>query len=139
MARKVTGLTAKKSQDERINQEIDRLNDILKNIHESKRSIAKGLIENIAFMSVTLTDLQEVIKLQGPIVKFEQGSQKMLVENPAQKSYNTMVNRYTTATKTLFDLLPKDLVDIIPVVHEEEAKSIGKLQMFHEKYRECRI
>lgn len=58
MARKVTGLTAKKSQDERINQEIARLNDILKNIHESKRSIAKGLIENIAFMSVTLTDLQ---------------------------------------------------------------------------------
>lgn len=135
MARKVTGLRAKNMQDERINQEIGRLNEILKNIHESKRNIAKGLIENIAFMSVTLEDLQEVIKRQGPVVRFEQGSQKMMVENPAQKSYNTMVNRYNTATKTLFDLLPKDLVDIIPVVQEADKKAKDNLQLFHEKYK----
>ena len=114
MDRKMQGLTSKKEQDERILAEIERLNDILKNIHESKRKIAKELINNIAFMSVTLQDLQELIKIQGPIVNFEQGSQKMLVENPAQKSYNTMINRFTTATKQLFELLPKDLVDIIP-------------------------
>lgn len=135
MAKKITGLRAKKTQDERIKQEVERLNDILKNIHESKRSIAKGLIENIAFMSITLEDLQELIKRQGPIVNFEQGSQKLMVENPAQKSYNTMVNRFTTATKQLFDLLPKDLVDIIPVVQQNESESKDKLQNFMEKYK----
>lgn len=136
MPRKITGISAKLKQDKRIKEEIERLNDVLKNIHESKRNIAKGLIENIAFMSVTLQDLQEVIKTQGPIINFEQGSQKMMVENPAQKSYNTMVNRFTTATRQLFDLLPKDLVDIIPVVNDEPGKGKDKLLMFHEKYKE---
>lgn len=134
---KLRGLSSKKDQDERITAEILRLNDILKNIHESKRNTAKSLIENIAFMSVTLSDLQELIKSQGPIVNFEQGSQKMLVENPAQKSYNTMVARFTNATKQLFDLLPKDLPDIIPVQQPESKSATSKdaLQTFQEKYK----
>lgn len=131
------GLTSKKEQDERILAEIERLNDILKNIHESKRKIAKELINNIAFMSVTLQDLQELIKIQGPIVNFEQGSQKMLVENPAQKSYNTMINRFTTATKQLFELLPKDLVDIIPTgTQKQEDMPKDRLQEFKKKYND---
>lgn len=135
MTKKITGLTAKKAQDERISAEIERLNDILKNIHESKRKIAKELINNIAFMSVTLQDLQELIKLQGPIVNFEQGAQKMMVENPAQKSYNTMINRFTTATKQLFELLPKDLVDIIPTSSQgQKDVPQDKLQEFKKKY-----
>ena len=137
MARKMQGLTSKKEQDERILAEIERLNDILKNIHESKRKIAKELINNIAFMSVTLQDLQELIKIQGPIVNFEQGSQKMLVENPAQKSYNTMINRFTTATKQLFELLPKDLVDIIPTeTQKQEDMPKDRLQEFKKKYND---
>lgn len=137
MVRKMQGLTSKKEQDERILAEIERLNDILKNIHESKRKIAKELINNIAFMSVTLQDLQELIKIQGPIVNFEQGSQKMLVENPAQKSYNTMINRFTTATKQLFELLPKDLVDIIPTgTQKQEDMPKDRLQEFKKKYND---
>lgn len=137
MDRKMQGLTSKKEQDERILAEIERLNDILKNIHESKRKIAKELINNIAFMSVTLQDLQELIKIQGPIVNFEQGSQKMLVENPDQKSYNTMINRFTTATKQLFELLPKDLVDIIPTgTQKQEDMPKDRLQEFKKKYND---
>ena len=137
MDRKMQGLTSKKEQDERILAEIERLNDILKNIHESKRKIAKELINNIAFMSVTLQDLQELIKIQGPIVNFDQGSQKMLVENPAQKSYNTMINRFTTATKQLFELLPKDLVDIIPTgTQKQEDMPKDRLQEFKKKYND---
>lgn len=136
MAKKISGLSSKKDQDERINAEIDRLNGILVNLHESKRNIAKELIKNIAFMSVTLEDLQELIKNQGPIVMFEQGSQSMMIENPAQKSYNTMVNRFTTATSKLFDLLPKDLPDIIPVQQsQDEEKPKDALQAFQDKYK----
>lgn len=137
MAKKISGLSSKKNQDEHILAEIERLNGILVNIHESKRNIAKELIKNIAFMSVTLEDLQELIKSQGPIVLFEQGAQSMMVENPAQKSYNTMVNRFTTATSKLFDLLPKDLPDIIPVQQQasEEDKPKDALQAFQDKYK----
>lgn len=137
MAKKITGLSSKKDQDERIFAEIQRLNGILVNIHESKRNTAKELIKNLAFMSVTLEDLQELIKTQGPIINFEQGSQRMLVENPAQKSYNTMVARFTAATKQLFELLPKDLPDIIPVQQQanEEDKPKDALQAFQDKYK----
>ena len=31
----------------------------------------------------------------------------MIIEHPAQKSYNTMINRYTTVCNSLFNLLPK--------------------------------
>lgn len=135
MSNKLRILSSKKSQDERISAEIQRLNSILKNMHESKRAAASELIKNIAFMSVTLEDLQELIKTQGPIVQFEQGSQKMLVENPAQKSYNTMVARFTTATSNLFALMPKDLPDIIPMSSEaKEEKPRDKLAEFQEKY-----
>lgn len=137
MAKKLSELSSKKGQDERILAEIQRLNDILKNIHESKRNIAKELIKNIAFMSVTLETLQELVKEQGPIVNFEQGAQRMLIENPAQKSYNTMIARFTAATKQLFDLLPKDLPDIIPVQQQasEEDKPKDALQAFQDKHR----
>ena len=137
MAKKLRLLSSKKNQDERISEEIARLNGILINIHESKRNTAKSLIQNIAFMSVTLEDLQELIKSQGPIINFEQGSQKMLVENPAQKSYNTMVARFTAATKQLFELLPKDLPSVFPVQEDECKKESPKdaLQIFQDKYK----
>ncbi len=31
----------------------------------------------------------------------------MYVENPSQKSYNTMINRYNATCNSLFNLLPK--------------------------------
>lgn len=32
----------------------------------------------------------------------------MLVENPAQKAYSTLINRYTATYKLLIDMLPKE-------------------------------
>jgi hypothetical protein len=99
---------SKKKQDELINQEIARLNDIFKDLPEDKKKVAKRLIERVAFMTVTLEILEDTIKTKGPTYLFKQGSQRMLVENPAQKSYNAMINRYTTAYEKLFNLLPKE-------------------------------
>lgn len=122
--------------DERISAEIKRLNDILKNIHESKRNSAKRLIENIAFMSVVLEELQVDIKKRGETITTTNGNGfKVIVENPSMKSYNATVNRFTAATRQLFDLLPKDLPSIIPVEQEQAAEQPkDALQSFHEKY-----
>lgn len=72
---------------------------------ESKREVAKELIERIAFMTIQLEILEDTIKTKGPTYTYKNGSQKMLIENPAQKSYNTTMNRYTAAYGKLFDLL----------------------------------
>ncbi|GAF63655.1 hypothetical protein BTS2_0546 [Bacillus sp. TS-2] len=96
---------SKKNQDELIQKEIDRLNSIFLDLPESKREIAKELIERVAFMTIQLQILEDTVKTKGPTYKFKNGSQVMLVENPAQKSYNTTINRYTTAYDKLFNLL----------------------------------
>jgi hypothetical protein len=98
----------KKKQDELIQQEIERFNDIFKDLSDDKKKVALRLIERVSFMTITLEILEDNIKTRGPTYLFKQGSQQMLIENPAQKSYNAMINRYTAACEKLFNLLPKD-------------------------------
>lgn len=102
---------SKAKQDELIAQEINRWNNIFKDISHDKKDAAARLIERVAFMTITLEILEEDIKTKGPTYKFENGSQVMIIENPSQKSYNTMINRYTAACDKLFNLLPKEVVD----------------------------
>jgi hypothetical protein len=98
---------SRKKQNGLIQHEVDRLNAIFVDLPDSDKEIAKELIERIAFMTIQLEVLEDDIKLKGPTYMFENGKQKMLVENPAQKSYNTMMNRYTAAYKELFNLAKK--------------------------------
>jgi hypothetical protein len=95
--------------DKLIDKETKNLLKLLSNISEDKRKLATRLIERVAFMTITLQVLEDEIKDKGPICAFEQGRQKMMIENPAQKSYNTMINRYTAAYDKLIGLLPKEI------------------------------
>lgn len=99
---------SKMKQDELISKEIARYNHIFQFLQEDKKQVAQRLIERVAFMTVTLQILEDAIKTKGPVYLFKQGSQQMIVENPAQKSYNAMINRYTSAYEKLFNLLPKE-------------------------------
>lgn len=96
------------AQDSKIMEEVERLTDLLSDVDATKLTAAKELIERVAFMTVTLEILEADIKAKGPVVKFKNGKQEMFVENPSQKSYNTMINRYTAAHKELMNLLPKE-------------------------------
>jgi hypothetical protein len=116
---------SKKKQDELIGKEIDRLTDIFKNLQEDKMRAAKRLIERVAFMTITLEILEDTIKTKGPTYLFKQGAQQMYIENPAQKSYNAMINRYTSAYEKLFNLLPKQVI----VAEEEEEDEFENFVM----------
>ena len=94
-------------QNEAIKQEIERLTTYFGELPPEKVRVAIPLIERVAFMTITLQLLEEEVKAKGPVVTFKNGSQKMTIENPAQKSYNTMVNRYTAAYAKLVEMLPK--------------------------------
>ncbi|MFA2810179.1 hypothetical protein [Bacillus mycoides] len=104
---------SKKKQDELIKEEIQRYANIFQYLQEDKKQVAQKLIERVAFMTVTLEILEETIKEKGPTYEFINGSQKMIVENPAQKSYNAMINRYTSAYEKLFNLLPREGLTVI--------------------------
>lgn len=105
-------LSAKK-QNELIEIETKTLREQFNDISGNKRAIAFKLIDRVAFMTITLKILEENIKVKGPVVKMENGKQKLVIENPAQKSYNTMINRYSTAIDKLTAMLPKEY-DIPP-------------------------
>lgn len=98
---------SKKKQNELIEKEANRLHSIFLELSDNRREIARELIERIAFMTIQLEILEDTIKTKGPTYLFVNGSQKMLIENPAQKSYNTTMNRYTSAYKELFSILDK--------------------------------
>lgn len=96
---------SRKIQDEMIMDEINRLKSIFVDLPENKKMITSELIERVAFMTVQMRVLENTIKMKGPTYLFKNGSQEMLLENPAQKSYNTTMNRYTAAYNILFNLL----------------------------------
>lgn len=95
--------------EKEIKKEIGRLKRILKDIEKNKKLSAEGLIHEAAFMRVTLQELKEDINKKGAIDEMPQGDYSILRESPAVKTYNTMIQRYTTVCKELFSLLPKEL------------------------------
>ena len=110
-------------QDVQIQQEIDRLNSIVIDQPENMREAMKELIERLAFMTIQLEILEETIKKKGPTYTYTNGSQKMLIENPAQKSYNTTMNRYTAAYDKLIKLIELSLKDN-PGDDDDESEDI---------------
>ena len=64
-------------------------------IQPEKKEIANKIIEQLAFATVNLRVLQDDIIENGPVVLFINGSQEMMRENPAQKSYVAVINRWT--------------------------------------------
>lgn len=92
--------------DKLISKEIKKLEKIFKNIEVDKVKFVTGLIENSAFIYVTLYELREILLETGTIENFENGSQKLLREHPAMKNYNSLIKSYTTIMKQLFEFLP---------------------------------
>lgn len=88
-------------------KQITELKKIIAQVPEDKQAIARNLADELQFMCDTMQDLKDQIKKHGTVEMFEQGKQRFLRENPAVKSYSTMVQRYSSLYKQLTDLLPK--------------------------------
>lgn len=97
--------------DEQVKEEEKRLNNIFANLDKDKKAINQKLINNAAFMAITLQSLQDQVNSEGPVIKSINGNGfETINEHPAQKSYNTMINRYTVVIKQLTDLASKETI-----------------------------
>lgn len=94
--------------EKQIKKEISKLKKFLNDVPKSKLTAAEGLIHEAAFMRATLIELKTIIDENGPIENFVQGEYEYPREHPAVKSYNTMIQRYTTVCKELFGLSAKE-------------------------------
>ena len=97
------------SKNARILKELDKLRTLFHDLPQSKLDLCAKLIQNAAFMAVDLEDLQEQIIKEGPVVESTNGNGFLVKnEHPAQKSYNTMIARYTGLISKLAEMLPPE-------------------------------
>ena len=106
-----------------IKKEIRKLKKINKNVPENKKIYVNRLIEQCAFMYVTLDELQKTINETGAVELFVNGAQKMLREHPACKIYNQMIKNYSSSIKQLIEISP-------------EIKESDELMSFLNKHKE---
>lgn len=101
------------NREDRIQKEIERLDDVFESVDVDKKDAAQGLIEEAAFMRVTLQDLKAEINENGTVDIMPQGDYSIRRQSPEVQTYNTMIQRYNTTYKELFNLLPKELASDI--------------------------
>lgn len=71
------------------------------------KKIVESLIDNAAFMIVTLEDLQDQIKHKGVISEYQNGANQWgTKKSPEVEIYNTMIKNHMSIMKQLTDLLP---------------------------------
>lgn len=83
------------------------LKKIVDMVPDDRRLLAKGVADELSFMSEMLAALKDKAREIGALEYFVQGSQCLLRENPALKSYNTTIKNYAVLLSKLTDLLPK--------------------------------
>ncbi|MCR5419304.1 MAG: hypothetical protein K6E84_10340 [Lachnospiraceae bacterium] len=98
---------AKKTKDLRIKEEFERIIYFFEDIQDNKREMLKPLIQNAAFMRITLEDLQEIIIRDGVTETYQNGANQHGVKQSATlQSYNTLIKNYAAVIKTLATHLP---------------------------------
>ena len=92
----------------RINKEKERLVLIFQNIETNKGKTVEKLIDDAAFMAVTLDETRQIIARDGIIEQYQNGeNQKGIKKSSAVEVYDKMVNTYSRVVKQLCDLLPE--------------------------------
>ncbi|MGM7635644.1 hypothetical protein [Bacillus sp. Hm123] len=76
------------------------------------KKTAASLIENAAFMIVTLEDLQKEINRNGAVSIYQNGENQWgTKKSPEVEIYNTMIKNHMAIMKQLTDLLPKQTLN----------------------------
>ena len=97
-----------KTKEERIATELRKFKGFCRNLSRDRKNIAVKLCQKAAFMEVTLEDLQDQINKEGAIVEAVNGNGfEVRSENPAQKTYNTMIKNYNATVKQIIDVVSK--------------------------------
>lgn len=98
------------SEEERkkkIRKEAKRLEKIFENVDIIERNIAKNLINDAAFMYVTLEETKQIINRDGVIEEYQNGEhQRGRKKSSAVEVYDKMINTYSKVIKQLCDMIP---------------------------------
>lgn len=95
--------------EKEIKKETNKLKKLFKDLPNNKMKMAEKLIENASFMSITLDELKNDIKIYGVKETYVNGKDQYgFKESIESKTYNTMVKNYMNIIKQLNDMLPEE-------------------------------
>lgn len=95
--------------NKKIKKELNRLKKLFKDLPENKKKISEKLIDNAAFMSVSLEALKEDIILYGVKETYVNGKEQFgFKESIESKTYNITIKNYMAIIKQLNEMLPEE-------------------------------
>lgn len=120
------------TKEERINQELAQLTDRFSGVDENKKAVIASLIQNAAFMKVTLEDLQAIINAEGVTEAYQNGAnQHGTKQSSTLQSYNALIKNYAAVIKTLTAIVqtaPRPFVNPYKL-YDEDVKQINEMDI----------
>lgn len=96
-----------------ISTEFDRLLNIFKDIPKDRNELCTNLMQNAAFMVISLRELQTDLRINGWIEEYQNGeNQHGRKPSSAAQVYNKLISNYNNIIKQLVGLLPDDKQEI---------------------------
>lgn len=106
-----TQIYSDKQRKSKIKKEQKRLQELFKNLDTNKKKGVEKLIEDAAFMAVTLEETRQIISRDGIVETYQNGANQTGVKkSSAVEVYDKMVNTYSRVVKQLIDLIPERVV-----------------------------
>ena len=91
-----------------IKKEKARLKRQFSKIDKKKKDLVDGVLEDVAFLTVTMRELREKIMREGTTAEYKNGeNQYGTKQSPDAQLYLQMSQKQTTAMKILLDCMPK--------------------------------
>lgn len=98
---------ADKTKTQRVKTEYNKLKKLCNGLPQNKLAVALPLIEQAAFMRITLTDLQLEINESGCVEEYQNGrNQSGFKVTAALQAYNSTVKNYAAVCERLDRILP---------------------------------
>ena len=112
------------TKDDYIKAEKKRLAKIFDKLPQNAASAAEKLIDNAAFMAVSLQELQDIINEKGYVEEYQNGAnQSGKKKSSAVDTYDKAVNNRLKIIRQLVDLLPRSSA-------QEQGGEAGELAEF---------
>lgn len=97
------------TKEQRIKKEESRLRRVFADLDKNKRKVVEPLIKTCAFMTVSLSELEEIINENGYTVEYQNGAnQSGTKQSDEVKTHLAMTKNLTTAISKLAELAPAE-------------------------------
>ena len=97
------------TKDEKIKKEINRLKKVFKDLDKNKLDTVISLIQNAAFMAVSLEELQNSINEKGYISEYQNGENQFgTKKSPEVEIHIAMTKNHSAIIKQLAEMVPAE-------------------------------